>query len=278
MCEIISVKHLTCRRNFSSGQFGEISFCLRGSADYGAAAIASCNYAVTSEDPPMAFRSPNFSNSKKIGFLWCMTSLLILLLAPTAKAVMHPQLGRFLQRDPVGTAISPPRWSSNNFLRFPQLSHGPVESAYRQHPDGYNVYQYQRSNPLRHTDPRGEAATIVSGPSLASPQTIVLIAGVVCATNTSCRTAVWSAVSAAASAAQSGFQTLCKVRCRFSSHGPHHRFTVPSFGIPPWKQCYMNHLQVNCWLKGVPGSSFLSLRIPYGPRYRFIHAIPPTPC
>lgn len=44
------------------------------------------------------------------------------MLAPAAEAVMHPQMGRFLQRDPLGYI------------------------------DGQNTYQYVRSNPVRYVD------------------------------------------------------------------------------------------------------------------------------
>jgi hypothetical protein len=53
------------------------------------------------------------------------TVFLLTILAPAAQAVMHPQMGRFLQRDPLGCV------------------------------DGLALQEYVASNPVRFQDPSG---------------------------------------------------------------------------------------------------------------------------
>lgn len=60
-----------------------------------------------------------------------------------------------------------------------------------------------------------------------------------------------------------------KIRCKMERHGPHHRFKYPRWGIPPWRWCWMKHIQLICWIKGRPGSTFVNFRFPYGPCYQF---------
>lgn len=55
-------------------------------------------------------------------------ALLLTLLAPAASAMMHPQMGRFLQRDPLGYV------------------------------DGMSVYESLRSSPTKYLDPTGESS------------------------------------------------------------------------------------------------------------------------
>jgi len=61
----------------------------------------------------------------------------------------HPGLGRFMQRDPVGTALEPPMTRNVSGSQFTQRD--PTE----QYQDGLNLYQYVGSNPVGYTDPFG---------------------------------------------------------------------------------------------------------------------------
>jgi len=63
--------------------------------------------------------------------------------------VYHPTLGRFLQRDPVGTHVGPPAARNLSDPRFTQR-----EPAV-QYADGMNLYHYMRSNPVLGQDPSG---------------------------------------------------------------------------------------------------------------------------
>jgi len=62
---------------------------------------------------------------KRSWIVGMMASALVLVCAESSRGMYHPTLGRWLQRDPVGYA------------------------------DGMSVYQYARSRPMCHVDPRG---------------------------------------------------------------------------------------------------------------------------
>ena len=71
----------------------------------------------------------------------------------------HPRLGRFMQRDPIGTSYAPPmtvsaRPNITRNLSSPRFTHrDPAPEA--QYADGMNTYQYVRSSPTDHVDPEG---------------------------------------------------------------------------------------------------------------------------
>jgi hypothetical protein len=74
----------------------------------------------------------------------------------------HPELGRFMQRDPLGTALARPMVISASTARnvsdarFTQRDHAPPKAIPAvQYADGMNLYQYVRSNPLNRRDANG---------------------------------------------------------------------------------------------------------------------------
>ena len=76
-----------------------------------------------------------------------------------AMAMYHPGLGRFMQRDPHGTAISPhfnrvngkAVTNTRGFIEREKYQ----EDYHLQYADGMNLYQYVQSNPLHGKDPFG---------------------------------------------------------------------------------------------------------------------------
>ncbi len=58
-----------------------------------------------------------------------------------------------------------------------------------------------------------------------------------------------------------------------SNEAPEHCWYMPHFGLPPWKKCYMRHIRITCWLKGVKGPPFLELQFPYGPCYKYRNGV-----
>lgn len=62
----------------------------------------------------------------------------------------NPALGRFMQRDPLGTPLQPPMARNVSPTQFTQRD--PVGAQYT---DGMNLYQYVGSNPLVRVDPSG---------------------------------------------------------------------------------------------------------------------------
>jgi RHS repeat-associated protein len=63
--------------------------------------------------------------------------------------MLHPALGRFMQRDPIGTPLEPPVARNVSDSRFTQRHPG------RQYVDGMNLHQYSRGKPTSSVDPLG---------------------------------------------------------------------------------------------------------------------------
>jgi len=70
-----------------------------------------------------------------------------------AMAMYHPGMGRFMQRDPNGTATSP-----NRVGRGVLTNGRGFISRNSQYQDGMSLYQYVRSGPTRYVDYNGEEA------------------------------------------------------------------------------------------------------------------------
>ncbi len=73
--------------------------------------------------------------------------------AETTFGTYHPRMGRFIQRDPHGTAIAPPRMGTADLTQTGGFI--PRDTPGVQYADGMNLYQYVRSNPIRLADPMG---------------------------------------------------------------------------------------------------------------------------
>jgi hypothetical protein len=69
----------------------------------------------------------------------------------------HPGLGRFMQRDPVGTPVEQPIGRNLSGTQFTQ------RDQTEQYADGPNLYQYTRSSPVVFLDPQGTRVVIVTG-------------------------------------------------------------------------------------------------------------------
>lgn len=65
----------------------------------------------------------------------------------------NPELGRFMQRDPLGTAIQAPAIVSRNHSSITYTERDRSPSI--QYGDGMNLYQYQKSAPIVYLDPTG---------------------------------------------------------------------------------------------------------------------------
>jgi RHS repeat-associated protein len=178
----------------------------------------------------------------------------------------NPSTGRWLSRDPIEELGS----------RLLQVT---TESPREQ--ERVNLYGFCLNNPIMYVDKDGRVVPviIIGGAILTAEEAAALAATIgaaICASDPACLQAVQNMIGSVVGAVSGAVDTLCKVRCRFGNHPPHHSWTRPRWGIPPWKQCWFNHIQINCWLQGVSGSNFLELRLPYGPCYKFQNAIPPT--
>jgi hypothetical protein len=80
--------------------------------------------------------------------------LIALLWADTASAVLHPKMGRYLQRDPNGTAIAPPN-RVDSARPYQGGSFAQRDRGAHPYADGMNLYQYMGSNPVKYVDPSG---------------------------------------------------------------------------------------------------------------------------
>ena len=200
-------------------------------------------------------------NRNKIGWLWLALVVGLITAAP-AHAFYNPQTGHWLNRDPI-----------NEFGFITLISDGTGYDLGQEE----NLYRFLNDNPSVFIDKDGRnPVVIVIGGAVLTAEDIAAIAVAICGLDAACRNAVIQAIGAGVSAVGSAAKTACDTRCRFGNHGPDHSFTMPRWGIPPWKQCYMNHIQVNCYIKGKKGSNFLTLRLPYGPCYKYLNASPPT--
>jgi hypothetical protein len=95
-------------------------------------------------------------------------------------------------------------------------------------PQTLNFYAYNFNNPINFTDPSGENPALIRALALAAKIVARLT---------------------------KQFAKLCKeIRCTIHIDPPHHRF--------PWGQKHC-HVQVDCYLKGVRKSNFLTIRIPF---------------
>lgn len=85
-------------------------------------------------------------------FVLACALLMTLVITDAAQALYYPTLGRFAQRDPHGTALSPEnRPGATAAANGAFAERDPV----RQYVDGGNLYQYVGSSPAAHRDPSG---------------------------------------------------------------------------------------------------------------------------
>jgi len=148
--------------------------------------------------------------------------------------------------------------------------------------DGVNLYEYVVGNPQRFADPDGQAVVAIavcgSAVTLTAAEAAAAAFGVsvaTCMMIPDCRALAFGgaarAIVNAIDAAARAVGWFCRIRCNFRKHPHHHWWMRPRLGIPPWKKCYMKHVQVRCW----SGSqNILRWQVPYGPCYKFYMAIP----
>jgi len=86
-----------------------------------------------------------------------LIALAVVFVTTDAMAFYSPQNGRFLQRDPRGTAIAPPTGRMISGVLDMERNFIPRNNFEEslQYADGSNLYQYVRSNPTRNFDPTG---------------------------------------------------------------------------------------------------------------------------
>ena len=169
---------------------------------------------------------------------------------------LHSGLGRWLSRDPEEEGIG-------CGIEF----------------DGA-LYRYVNNNPTTLVDKDGRFVLVLvaGGVALSAAEVILLAlaaAVALCGMSADCRAALLRAVSAALAVVASAADTICNMRCKFDDHPPDHYFYMFRWGIPPWKKCWMKHLQMNCWIQHVKASEFFIQRLPYGPCYKYRNANPP---
>lgn len=108
----------------------------------------------------------------------------IVIVATDASAYYHPGIGRFMSRDPIGTAYAPPArigiaglainggFAKRDSVSAQSMHIGTAglgvgggfipRDPSRQYIDGTNLYQYVHSNPIRYKDPTGLYAGVVA--------------------------------------------------------------------------------------------------------------------
>ena len=144
------------------------------------------------------------------------------------------------------------------------LSRDPIEEQ-----GGLALYRFCGNNGVDLFDNLGNNPTIIviEGVASLSAVEIASIAGLLCAGSTDCvEIAINGIKDILSSLVYVGKKIQC-IRCKFGNHDAHHRFTRFRWGVPPWKYCWMKHLQLNCYIKGVKGTDRV-LRLGYGPCYK----------
>jgi RHS repeat-associated protein len=179
----------------------------------------------------------------------------------------QPSMGRWMNRDPI------------NELGFILLLN--EGTGYDLEPEEH-LYRFINNNPTSLVDKDGRAVPVViviGGAALTAGEAAAIAAAAgaaLCGADIHCRQAVEQAVTAAIGAVSSAVATVCKTRCRFKNEpDPHHYFWRPRIGVPPWKKCWMSHIEVRCFLQGVSNSTFVNLHFGYGPCYKYPHGVPP---
>ena len=144
-----------------------------------------------------------------------------------------------------------------------------------------NLYRFVNNTPVMLVDKDGRIIPVIVVAGVAiTIEEAAFIGATICSASPSCRAAAVQAAQAAIAVVNAVGTTVCGTRCRFGNHPPDHSWDVFRWGIPPWKRCWFNHIQLNCWIQRGPlfpnGLSLLELRIPYGPCYKYRNASPPV--
>ena len=144
------------------------------------------------------------------------------------------------------------------------LSRDPIEEQ-----GGLALYRFCGNNGVDSFDNLGNnpAIIVIEGVASLKAAEIVSIAGLLCAGSTECVAIAIKGIKDILSSLVSVGKKIQCIRCRFGNHDAHHRFTRFRWGVPPWKYCWMKHLQLNCYIKGVKGTDRV-LRLGYGPCYK----------
>jgi RHS repeat-associated protein len=175
-----------------------------------------------------------------------------------------PELGRFMQRDPLGYV------------------------------GGMNLYQFVEGRPVQASDPFGQdpvavavaltaKATAAGGPPAWAAGAVFIVGaavGALIAEATGLDEKLGDAIASAASDFQQASKELYElarakekayiaslmeayavarecVHCRIMDHPPHHNFSMSG------KPCFKRHLQLNCWVPGIAVSG-ITFQWPYG--------------
>lgn len=89
--------------------------------------------------------------------------------------IYHPGMGRFVQRDPVATALQPhPTQFHTRSGRTTGTRFTARDRAGSQYRDGMNLYQYVKGNPVVFLDPSGLAVIMVIDPTRAGDHPLVV--------------------------------------------------------------------------------------------------------
>ena len=156
------------------------------------------------------------------------------------------------------------------------LSRDPLGEA-----GGMNLYLHCLNNAISFNDHLGRVLPVLvyAGVTITlcdAAEVASILAATFCISNPECIKFMTDLANQLISTVSTMIETLQCIRCHFDNHGPHHSFIMPRWGCPPWKKCWMNHFQINCWWEGVSGSNFLEIRIPHGPCYKYRNANPDT--